>query len=48
MEHDASPNLSCFVHVHLLYVTIAHKRKMEVSPSAAPIGVRLTLDDAPQ
>ena len=32
MEHDTSPNLSEVVHMHLLYVAITHKSKMEVSP----------------
>ena len=27
-----SPNLSSVVHVHPLYVVVAHKSKMEVSP----------------
>ena len=46
MEHDTSPNLSGVVHVHPLYVVVAHKRKMVVSPGVAQTGVRLTLDDA--
>ena len=48
MEHDTSLNLSGVVHVHLLYVAIAHKSKMEVSPRAAQTDVRLALDDATQ
>ena len=42
------PNLSSVVHVHPLYVVIAHKSKMEVSSSVAQTGVRLALDDASQ
>ena len=41
-----SPNLSGVVHVHPLYVAVAHKSKMEVSPSVAQIGARLPLEDA--
>ena len=41
MEHDTSPNLSEVVHVHLLYVVVAHKSKMEVS-------LRIALHDATQ
>ena len=48
MEHDMSPNLSGVVHVHSLYVVVAHKSKMEVSPAAALTGARLALDDATQ
>ena len=48
MEHDTSPNLSKVVHMHLLHVVIAHKSKMEVSPTVAQTGARLTLDDATQ
>ena len=48
MEHDTSPNLSGVVHVHSLYVGIAHKSKMEVSPGVAQTGARLALDDATQ
>ena len=40
-----SPNLSCVVHMHPLYVVVAHKSKMEVSPCVAETGSRLTLDD---
>ena len=43
MEHDTLPNLSDVVYVHLLYVAVSHKSKMEVS-RVAQIGVRLTLD----
>ena len=32
MEHDTSPNLSGGVLGHPLYVVVAHKSKMEVSP----------------
>ena len=46
MEHDTSPNLSVVVHVHPLYVVVAHKSKKEVSPDATQTGARLTLDDA--
>ena len=35
MEHDTSPNLSGVVHVHSLYVVVAHKIKIEVSLGAA-------------
>ena len=48
MEHETSPNLSGVVHVNPLYVAIAHKSKMEVSPGVAQIGSRLALDDATQ
>ena len=41
-----SPNLSGVVHVHPLYVDVAHKIKMEVSSAVAQTGVRLALDDA--
>ena len=40
-----SPNLFGVVHVHPLYVAIAHKSKMEVSFAVAQTGVRLALDD---
>ena len=30
-----SPNLSGVIHMHPLYVVVAHKRKMEVSPAIA-------------
>ena len=46
MEHDTSPNLSIAVHVHPLYVVVAHKSKMEVSPGVAQTSVGLALDDA--
>ena len=42
-----SPNLSGVVHMHPLYVVVAHKSK-KVSPSVAQIGARLALDDATQ
>ena len=48
MEHDTSPNLSGVVHVHPLYIAIAHKRKIKVSPGVAQTGARLALDDATQ
>ena len=48
MEHDTLPNLSGVVHVHLLYVAVAYKSKMEVSPGVAQTGERLALDDATQ
>ena len=48
MEHDTSPNLFELIHVHPLYVVVAHKSKMEVSPSVAQTGARLALDDATQ
>ena len=46
MDHDTSPNHSGVVHVHPLYVAVAHKSKMEVSSSVAQNGERLSLDDA--
>ena len=45
MEHDASTNLSELVHVHPLYVDVAHKSTMEISPGVAQTSVRLALDD---
>ena len=48
MEHDISSNLSGVVHMHPLYVVVAHKSKMKVSPAVAQTGVRLALDDATQ
>ena len=48
MEHDISPSLSKVVHVHPLYVTVAHNSTMEVSLVVAQISARLTLDDATQ
>ena len=48
MEHDTSPNLSEVVHVHPLYVVVAHTSKMEVSLGVAQTGARLALDDATQ
>ena len=48
MEHDTSPNLSGVVHVHPLYVAVAHKSKMEVSPSVAQTGARFALNNATQ
>ena len=48
MEHDTSPNLSGFIHVHPLYVIVAHKSKMKASLGAAQTGARLALDDVTQ
>ena len=48
MKHDTSPNLFEVVHVHPLYVVVAHKCKMKVSPSVAKTGTRLALADATQ
>ena len=48
MEHDTSPNLFSVGHVHPLYVVVAHKSKMEVSPSVAQTDARLALDDVTQ
>ena len=48
MERDTSLNVSSVIHVHPLYVAIAHKSKMEVSPGVAQTSVRLALDDATQ
>ena len=48
MKHDMSPNLSGIVHVHPLYVVVAHKSKMEVSSAVAQTSTRLALDDATQ
>ena len=48
MEHDTSPNLFELVHVHPLYVVVAHKRTMEVSPGVAQTSARLALDDVTQ
>ena len=48
MEHDTSPNLSEFVHMHSLYVVVAHKSTMELSLTVAETGARLALDDATQ
>ena len=43
-----SSNLFGVVHVHPLYVVVAHKSKIEVSPGVAQIGTRLPLDDVTQ
>ena len=43
-----SPNLFEVIHVHPLYVVVAHKSKMEAFPSVAQTGARLALDDATQ
>ena len=32
MEHDTSLNFFEIVHVHPLYIVVAHKSKIEVSP----------------
>ena len=48
MEHDTSSNLSGVVHVHPLYVVVAHKSKIDVSPDATQTGASLALDDATQ
>ena len=48
MEHNTSPNLSSVVHVHPLYVVVAHKSKIGVSPGVAQIGAKLALDNATQ
>ena len=48
MEHDMSPNFSGVVHVHSLYLVVAHKSKMEVSLGVAQIGIRLALNNATQ
>ena len=48
MENDTSPNLSEVVHVHPLYVDVAHKSKMEVPPGVAQTSTRLALDDTTQ
>ena len=48
MEHDTSPNLSGVIHVHPLYLVVAHKSKMEVSLDATQTGARLTLYDGTQ
>ena len=45
MEHDTPPNLFGVVHVHPLYVVVAHKSKMEVSSDVAQTGARLAIDD---
>ena len=45
MEHDTLPNLCGVVHVHPLYVAVAHKSKMEVSPTAAQTSAGLALND---
>ena len=48
MEHDTSLNLFGVVHVHPLYVVVAHKSKIEVSPGVAQTNTKLALDDATQ
>ena len=48
MEHDTSPNLSEFVHMHPLYVVVVHKSTLEVSPVVSQTSARLALDDATQ
>ena len=44
MEHDTSHNLSEVIHVHPLYVVVAHNITMEVYPSTAETDARLALD----
>ena len=48
MEHDTSPNLSEFVHMHPLYIVVAYKSTLEISPVVAQTRARLALDDATQ
>ena len=48
MEHDKSPNPFDVVHMYPLYVVVAHKSKVEVSPSVSQTGTRLALNDATQ
>ena len=48
MKHETSPNLFELVHVHPLYVVVAHKSTIEVSPGVAQTGVRLALDNVTQ
>ena len=48
MEHDTSLNLSDVIHVYPLYVAVAHKSKMEVSPGVAQTSARLALNNATQ
>ena len=48
MEHHTSPNLFGVIHVHPIYVVVAHKSKMKVSPGVAQTGARLALNDATQ
>ena len=48
MEHDTSPNFFGVVHVHPLYVVVANKIKMEVSPGIAQTSAKLALDDVTQ
>ena len=48
MEHGTSPNLSGVFHLHPLYVAVAHKSKMEVSPGVAQTGAILALYDVTQ
>ena len=43
-----SPNLFEIVYVHPLYVAVAHKSTMEVSPGVAQTSARLALEDATQ
>ena len=47
-EHDTSPNSAGVAHVHPLYVVVARKSKLEVSPDAAQTGARLAMNDATQ
>ena len=48
MEHDTSPNISEFVHMHPPYVVVVHKSTLEVYTTVAQTGARLALDDATQ
>ena len=48
MEHDTSPNLYEVIHVHPLYVVVAHKSTKEVYPGVAHTSARLALDNATQ
>ena len=48
MGHDTSPNIFKVVHVHPLYVVVAHKSTMEVSLVVAQTGARLALGNATQ
>ena len=43
-----SLNLCSVIHMHPLYIVVAHKSKMEVSHGVAQTGARLALDNATQ
>ena len=47
-EHDTSHNRAGVAHVHPLYVVVARKSKLEVSPDAAQTGATPALDDVTQ